>query len=106
LKTCINYRDLKIVKNIFNTNGSVEESLTLLSIKFGLFPDEYNYLDVLCNYGTMSIKHVASVLCLDPETVERVEHRLLKRGLIKITSKGRQLSDKLLNPAGMELQNA
>jgi Holliday junction resolvasome RuvABC ATP-dependent DNA helicase subunit len=104
LNTCISYRDMVNIKNLYESTGSVKEALNLLGIVEGLFPDEFTYLNALWTNGVMSLKHIASVLCLDPETVERIEHRLIRRGLIKVTSKGRQVSDILLHSPEIKLQ--
>ena len=106
LNTCINYRDMVSIKNLYETTRNVKEALNLLGIVEGLFPDEFTYLNTLWTNGIMSIKQIASILCLDPETVERIEHRLIRRRLIKITSQGRQISNSLSYPSDIKLEKA
>ena len=64
---------------------------SILDIERSLFPLEQEYIESLESLGNASIRTLSGVLGLSENMVKRVEMRLLKNRIIKITSKGRQI---------------
>lgn len=66
-------------------------ALEFLGLKNGLTTTERGYLKIL-QQGTISLNTIASYLQLDPDSVQELEERLLIKGYIEISGRGRNLS--------------
>jgi len=82
------YRVLQLNKN------NISRALEFIGYKHGLSQLERYYMKILQNAGKLSLSSICSALQLDQDEVSYIEDKLLRKGLIEITNRGRSLSVK------------
>jgi len=73
-------------------NSEVESILRMIGYQFGLSKLERFYIKVVYNLGTASLQSLSNALQIDKSEVLYIEDKLIRKGLVNITSRGRSLT--------------
>lgn len=87
------YRVVSLCKNE-NVNDNIVKNLEFIGYKYGLSKSERFYLKIVHNVGKISLTSLANALQIDKDEVKYVEDKLIRKGLIDISTKGRFLTVK------------
>jgi len=82
------------INQLKNSGLSVNKALEFIGYKFGLSNSEREYLKILFLNHKMSQSSLASALQVDKDELKFIEDSLIRKRLITITSKGRELTIK------------
>ena len=85
------YRILSLC-NDEDVNSSIEKNLEFIGYKYGMSKSERFYLKIVHNVGKISLTSLANALQIDKDEVKYVEDKLIRKGLIDISTKGRYLT--------------
>ena len=86
------YRIVSLCKN--DLNKEINKILEFIGYKYGLSKSERFYLKIVYNVGKIGLSNLASALQLDEDEVRYIEEKLIRKGYIQISSRGRCLSVK------------
>ncbi len=93
-KSCVSYRDM-----IYSIDMSERTSMTIESVlhtlgynKYGINKEEREYIKALSDIGEhASLANIAARSVMDSATAKSIEANLVRKGIIAVTSKGREL---------------
>lgn len=85
---------INLAQRVNNFELSIDESLKFIGYEYGLSNFERDYLKVLQCSKKLSLTSLTFALQLDKDEVYRIEDKLIKKELLNISSKGRELSFK------------
>jgi Holliday junction DNA helicase RuvB len=75
-------------------NKNISEVLEFIGYKYGLSQSERYYLKIVHEVNTISLTSLGNALQIDKDEVSFIEDKLIRKGYIDITTKGRQLTIK------------
>jgi len=85
---------VNLARRIVSLGDTVQTSLEFIGYKFGLSKAERFYLKIVHQVGKISLTNLASALQLDEDEVRYIEEKLIRKGYISVSSKGRSLTVK------------
>lgn len=85
---------INLAFRVLNLKTDINKALQILGYKYGLSKDERFYLKIVYNVGKISLNSLASAMQLDTDEIKYIEDKLIKKGYIEISSRGRQLTYK------------
>lgn len=85
---------INLSRRAVSLDKNIKNALLFMGYKYGLSKSERFYLKIVYNVGKISLSSLTSALQLDIDEVKYIEDKLIQKGYIEISSKGRQLTVK------------
>jgi len=85
---------LNLAFRVVQLGGNIQKNLEFIGYKFGLSKTERYYLKIVHKVGKISKRSLASALQIDEDELDYIEDKLIHKGLVEITNRGRSLTIK------------
>lgn len=85
---------INLARRVVSLGRDIKKNLEFIGYKYGLSRSERFYLKIVHRVGKISLDNLASALQLDKDEVKYTEEKLIRKGFIQVSSKGRSLTVK------------